>query len=306
MPIAYISHDECLLHDMGPHPECPARLNAINDRMLAGGLDMVLQRFDAPQAELDLLRQVHDPDLVDQLLRRTPQEGLVWLDDDTALGPHTVAAARRSAGAMELAVELVLTGQLPKAFCAVRPPGHHATRTRAMGFCFFNNVVIGAHLAQERYGLERVAIVDFDVHHGNGTEDLVADRAGVLFCSTFQYPLYPNTGVGETAHNVVNVPLPGGSGGAEFRTAVEQHWLPRLAAFQPELILVSAGFDGHQADDMAGLNLVDADYAWVTHRICEQADASADGRVISTLEGGYALRALALSVETHLKALLGE
>lgn len=190
-------------------------------------------------------------------------------------------------------------------FCAVRPPGHHAERHRAMGFCLFNNIAVGAYHAMDHYGLQRVAIVDFDVHHGNGTEDIVAGDERVLFCSTFQHPFYPHTGFDSTAANVVNAPLAAGSNSQVFREAVETHWLPRLEDFAPELVLISAGFDAHQAEDMAGLNLVDADYTWITRRMCEQAERSAGGRIVSALEGGYELHALARCVEAHIKAFLG-
>jgi acetoin utilization deacetylase AcuC-like enzyme len=287
------------------HPEQPARLHAINDRLIATGLEMVLHHFDAPLANRTVLEAVHAPGYVDEIFAASPQEGIVWVDGDTAMNPHSLQAALRAAGAVVLGVDLVMDGRVAQAFCAVRPPGHHAERGRAMGFCLFNNVAVGAYRAVNRHRLERIAIVDFDVHHGNGTEDIVSGDDRILFCSTFQHPFYPHSGFGETAANVVNVPLPSGSDGRVFRKAVERHWLPRLETFQPELLLVSAGFDGHQADDMAGLNLVDADYAWVTRRLCEQADRSASGRIVSTLEGGYELHALARCVEAHLKALLG-
>jgi len=307
MAIAYISHYDCQLHDMGHHhPEQPARLAAINDRLIATGLEMVLHQFDAPLASRELLEAVHDPAYIDQIFALAPREGVAWVDGDTAMNPHSLQAALRAAGAVALGVDLVMQGKAGQVFCGVRPPGHHAERARAMGFCLFNNVAVGAYHALNSHGLQRVAIVDFDVHHGNGTEDIVSGDERVLFCSTFQYPFYPHSGVGQTAANVVNVPLPAGSDGRAFREAVERHWLPRLEAYAPELILVSAGFDAHQADDMAGLNLVDADYAWVTRRLCEQAGRSAQGRIVSTLEGGYELHALARCVEAHIKAFLGE
>ncbi|MCP5164588.1 MAG: histone deacetylase family protein [Pseudomonadales bacterium] len=307
MALAYLSHPDCQLHDMGHHhPERPARLGAINDRLLATGLDMALHHYNAPLVRRELLEAVHDPAYVERLFGIAPEEGLVWVDDDTAMAPHTLNAALRAAGAAVMAVDLVMEDKASKAFCGVRPPGHHAERDRAMGFCFFNNIAVAAYHALNRHGLQRVAIVDFDVHHGNGTEHIVANDGRVLFCSTFQHPFYPHTGHECRAGNVVNVPLAAGSDGAVFREAVEQHWLPRLEAFAPQLVLISAGFDGHQADYMAQLNLVDADYAWVTRRLCEQADRSAGGRVVSSLEGGYELHSLARSVEAHLKAFFGE
>jgi acetoin utilization deacetylase AcuC-like enzyme len=305
MTIGYITHRDCLRHDMGLHPECPARLTAINDRLIASGLDMALVHYDAPLAERTWLERVHDPAYLDDLEARSPQGGLAWVDGDTAMNPDTLTAARRAAGAAALAVDLVLSGKETRVFCAVRPPGHHAERNRAMGFCFYNNVAVAALHALEAHGLSRVAIVDFDVHHGNGTEHIVAGDQRLLFCSTFQHPFYPHSGYDSIDSNVVNAPLPAGADGAAFAAAVEADWLPRLRAFAPELVLVSAGFDAHQADDMAGLNLVDSDYAWVTGELCAIAAQSAGGRIISLLEGGYDLHALARSVEAHLKAMLG-
>jgi acetoin utilization deacetylase AcuC-like enzyme len=306
MAIAYISHPDCLRHDMGHHPERPERLHAINDRLIAGGLDMVLHRYDAPLVDRELLNITHEPVFVDQLYSIAPKEGIIWVDGDTAMNPHTLRAALLAAGAVQLGVDLVIRGGASQVFCAVRPPGHHAGQRKAMGFCFFNNVAVGAYHALHNHDLDRVAIVDFDVHHGNGTEDIVGGDERILFCSTFQHPFYPHSGAGTSAPNVVNTPLPAGTAGPAFREAVEAHWLPRLRAFEPQLILVSAGFDAHRADDMAGLNLLEEDYAWVTRRLCEQADRSAAGRLVSTLEGGYELRSLALSVEAHIKAFLGE
>jgi len=307
MSLAYISHPDCQLHDMGHHhPERSARLAAINDRLIATGLDMALHHYNAPLVERELLEAVHDPGYVASIFEACPGDGLIWVGGDTAMGRHTLQAALRAAGAAVMGVDLVMSGKAGKAFCGVRPPGHHAERGRAMGFCFFNNIAVAAHHALAEHGLERVAIADFDVHHCNGTEDIFAGDDRVLLCSTFQHPFYPHTGHDCKAANVVNVPLPAGADGAVFRQAVERHWLPRLAGFAPQLILVSAGFDGHQADYMAQLNLVDGDYAWVTRRLCEQADASAGGRIVSSLEGGYDLHALARSVEAHLKAFFGE
>lgn len=307
MAIAYITHPDCQLHDMGHHhPEQPARLNAINDRLIATGLEMVLHQYDAPLVERGMLESVHDTDYIDRIFAASPADGIVWIDGETAMNPYSLRAAQRAAGAVALGVDLVMQEKARQAFCAVRPPGHHAERHRAMGFCLFNNIAVGAYHALNHYGLQRVAIVDFDVHHGNGTEDIVAGDERVLFCSTFQHPFYPHTGFDSSATNVVNAPLPAGSNGQAFREAVQTHWLPRLEAFAPELVFISAGFDAHQAEDMAGLNLVDADYTWVTRRLCEQADRSAEGRVISALEGGYELHALARCVEAHIKAFLGE
>lgn len=306
MTIAYISHPECLLHEMGPHPEQPARLSAIADRLIACGLDAVLRHHEAPEVDRALLEQVHDPAYVQRLFDAAPTSGYRQLDPDTSMNPHSLPAALRAAGAAQLGVDLVMQGEAQRAFCAVRPPGHHAERDRAMGFCLFNNVAVGAYRALTHYHLDRVAILDFDVHHGNGTEHIVQGDERILFCSTFQHPFYPHSGDGGSAGNVINVPLPAGADGSAFRAAVNDHWLQPLADFAPQLLLVSAGFDAHQADDMAALNLVDADYHWVTRRLCEQAERSAEGRVVSCLEGGYELHALARCVEAHLKAFLGE
>jgi acetoin utilization deacetylase AcuC-like enzyme len=306
MAIAYISHADCLRHDMGHHPERPERLHAINDRLIASGLDMVLHRYDAPLVDRDLLNIAHEPLFVDQVHAIAPDEGLAWVDGDTAMNPHSLQAALRAAGAVQMAVDLVMQGDASQVFCAVRPPGHHAEQNKAMGFCFFNNIAVGAYHALQNHGLQRVAIVDFDVHHGNGTEDIVSGDERILFCSTFQHPFYPHSGYDSQAPNIVNAPLPAGAATDAFREAVDLYWLPKLRAFEPELILVSAGFDAHRADDMAGLNLVENDYAWVTRRLCEQADRSAGGRLVSSLEGGYDLPSLARSVEVHIKSFLGE
>ena len=232
-----------------------------------------------------------------------PARGLVHLDPDTAMNPHTMKAAKRAAGAAVLATDRVIRGQAEAAFCSVRPPGHHAERARAMGFCLFNNVAVAAAHALEGHGLKRVAIVDFDVHHGNGTEDIFRDDPRVLMVSTFQHPFYPYSGIEGRSERMVNIPLAAHSGGREFRDAVERHWLPALDAFRPEMLFVSAGFDAHRDDGMAMLNLVEADYAWVTERIKEAAGRTAGGRIVSVLEGGYELHALGRSVATHLKVL---
>lgn len=306
MAIAFISHPDCHLHEMGPgHPECPQRLAAIEDQLLTSRMDLALHRHEAPLASREALCRVHDPAYVDLIFRSAPEEGYARLDPDTLMNPHSVAAARRAAGAAILGVDLAMEGKVRQAFCSVRPPGHHAERSRAMGFCIFNNVAVGAAHALYRYDLERLAIVDFDVHHGNGTEDIFAAEPRVLFCSSFQHPFYPHSGTDTDGGHMAHIPLPAGTGGAAFRAAVETHWLPRLDAFAPQLVLVSAGFDGHREDDMADLALVEADYHWVTREILAVARRHAEGRVVSTLEGGYALSALGRSVVAHLDALLG-
>jgi acetoin utilization deacetylase AcuC-like enzyme len=307
MAIAYISHFDCTLHDMGHHhPEQPARLNAINDRLIATGLEFILRQYDAPLVTRELLEAVHDASYVDEIFAAAPTEGIAWVDGDTAMNKHSLNAALRAAGAVVLGVDLVMEDRVKQVFCGVRPPGHHAERHRAMGFCLFNNIAVGARHAVDRWGLQRVLVVDFDVHHGNGTEDILGGDERFLFCSTFQHPFYPHSGYDSQLPNVVDAPLPAGAGSEDFRTAVETHWMPRIEAFEPELVMISAGFDAHQADDMASLNLVDRDYHWITRRLCDQADRTAGGRVVSSLEGGYDLHALARCVEAHLKAFLGE
>lgn len=301
---AFITHRDCWQHDMGAHhPECPDRLGAINDRLIASGLDVYLQFHDAPLADMEQLLRVHPHDYIDHLHRSSPQHGIVHLDPDTAMSPGTLQAALRSAGAGCLATDLVMRGEVRTAFCAVRPPGHHAERAKAMGFCFFNNVAVAARHALGAWGLSRVAIVDFDVHHGNGTEDIFAGDQRVLMVGTFQHPFYPYCGTENPAPNMCNVPLPAGTRGDEFRQVVYDIWLPRLRAFQPEMIFVSAGFDAHYEDDMASLGLVESDYAWVTDQIKQVAGEFAMGRIVSVLEGGYALSAMARSVVAHIRVL---
>lgn len=305
MTVSIISHPDCALHEMGTHhPESPARLSAIQDALLSSGLDLVLRHHDAPLATREQLCRVHDADYVEDIFLRSPSQGQVWLDPDTSMNPHTLSAALHAAGAAVLGVDLVMSGECSAAFCNVRPPGHHAEHNKAMGFCFFNNIAVGAAHALQAHQLKRVAIVDFDVHHGNGTEDIFREVPQVLFCSTFQHPFYPDRGIHTVAEHIVNVPLPAGSNGHDFRDAVETIWLPKLKAFRPELVLISAGFDAHVEDDMAGLRLLDQDYAWVTQKIKTIADKYAKGRIVSTLEGGYALPALGRSVTAHLKAML--
>jgi len=304
MPIAFITHRDCLLHDMGAHhPECPDRLGAIQDRLIAAGLDMYLNFFDAPLVTREQLERVHPPEYIDFLAASAPSHGIRHLDPDTAMSPGTWPAALRAAGAGVLATDLVMQGKVRAAFCAVRPPGHHAERAKAMGFCFFNNIAVAIRHALDAWGLQRVAVVDFDVHHGNGTEDILAGDMRTLMVSIFQHPFYPYSGAENSAPNMCNIPVPAGLRGDAFRALVSEKWLPRLTEFAPEMIFISAGFDAHYEDDMASLGLVEADYAWVTERLVEVARASAQGRIVSMLEGGYALSALARSVTAHIKAL---
>jgi acetoin utilization deacetylase AcuC-like enzyme len=306
MATAFITHPNCRLHDMGAyHPECPERLGAIEDQLIASGVGQHLAHHEAPAAALSSLARVHPMEYISRIRSSAPAHGTVHLDADTAMNPHTWDAALHAAGAAVLATELVLTRQADSAFCSVRPPGHHATRDRAMGFCLFNNVAIAAKHALEQHGLARVAIVDFDVHHGNGTEDIFSDDARVLMVGIFQHPFYPYSGTENPAKNMVNVPLPAGAGSQAFREAVTRQWLPALEAFQPQMLFISAGFDAHVEDDMAMLRLVDADYSWVTTQIKAIADKYAEGRIVSVLEGGYNLSALGRGVVAHLKVLGG-
>lgn len=306
MQTAYISHPLCLKHDMGAHhPESPARIHAIEDQLIAAGLMDYLQRHDAPAATREQLLRVHDEDYLVSIESSVPLQGIVQLDGDTALNPFSYQAALRAAGAVVLGVDLVMSGQAENVFCNVRPPGHHAERARAMGFCIFNNVAAGAAHALAHHGLQRVAIADFDVHHGNGTENIFHDEPRVMLCSTFQHPFYPYCGADSGNDHIINVPLAARSGGEEFRAAVMQYWLPALERFQPELLLISAGFDAHRDDDMAMLNLTEPDYAWVTEVLKRVAEKYSRGRIVSALEGGYELHALARSALAHIKVLSG-
>ena len=304
MATALVTHSDCMKHEMGAHhPECPARLAAIDDQLISSGIAGFVERYDAPLATAEQLARVHPPDYIEEIRAASPTRGIVHLDPDTAMCPGTWDAVLRAAGAAVLATDLVMRAEAENAFCSVRPPGHHATPTRAMGFCFFNNVAVAAMHALAAHGLQRVAVVDFDVHHGNGTEEIFAADDRVLMVSTFQHPFYPYSGTDNPASNMVNVPLAAGTGSNGFREAVEQYWMPALESFKPQMVFFSAGFDAHIEDDMAMLRLVDQDYAWVTRRIKEVADRYAEGRIVSVLEGGYALSALGRSVVQHLRVL---
>jgi acetoin utilization deacetylase AcuC-like enzyme len=303
---AFITHPDCLLHDMGAgHPESPGRMRAIGDQLIASGLINFLIHAEAPLAKREHLERVHDARYLDAIERAAPDSGLIHLDPDTAMNPHTLNAALRAAGAAVLATDMVIGGEAETAFCNIRPPGHHAERGRAMGFCVFNNVAIAAAHALEQHKLARVAIVDFDVHHGNGTENIFSADERVLMVSTFQHPFYPYSGIEGRSERMVNIPLAAYSTGKEFRAAVEGHWLPALARFRPEMLFISAGFDAHRDDDMAMLRLVEADYAWVTRQIKTVAHQHGRGRIVSVLEGGYELHALGRSVAIHIKTLGG-
>jgi acetoin utilization deacetylase AcuC-like enzyme len=303
---AYVSHADCRKHDTGEgHPENSRRLAAIEDRFIETGLFDVLNHVDAPIVSREQLLRVHSRRHIETVESMSPTTGYANLDPDTVICPDSLAAAHRAAGAAVAAVDLVASGEVSSAFCGVRPPGHHAESGRAMGFCLYNNIAVGAAHALQEHGLQRVAIVDFDVHHGNGTEEIFKDDGRVLFCSTFQHPFYPFTPLLEEAANRVNVPLEATATGSEFRAAVVEHWLPALENFGPEMIFVSAGFDAHVDDDMSNVSLTDADFRWVTERIVDVAAKSASGRIVSALEGGYELASLARCVEQHVRILMG-
>jgi acetoin utilization deacetylase AcuC-like enzyme len=292
---------------MGPgHPECPERLVAVNEHMRSSGLLDQLRVLDAPLASAEDLKRVHRPGYVDLIFKHAPTQGYVQLDPDTAMNPYTLAAARRAAGAGVLAVDEVMAGSSANAFCAVRPCGHHATSGRSMGFCLFNNIAVAAAYAIEEKGLERVAIVDFDVHHGNGTEEMFSApqwHERVLMVSFFQHPFYPGSGTDDPAPNMINVPLAAGSDGRAARKALESRWLPALEAFKPQMVLISAGFDAHREDLLGGLALVEADYEWMTRELLAVASRHSDNRIVSMLEGGYNFAALGRSAVAHVRAL---
>ncbi len=307
---AYYCPAECRLHNMGAgHPEQPQRLDAIADHLKATGLDVALHMLDAPDVTPEQLGRAHDSghvaELFDLLAQVQAEGGRRAIDPDTAAGAGTFKAVLKAAGAAVAATDEVLAGRARNAFCAVRPPGHHATRGQAMGFCFFNSVAVAARHALDVHGLERVAIVDFDVHHGNGTEDIIANDERVLMVSIFQHPLYPGSGGVPLGTNMVNVPLAPYSRGAQLREAVEQQWLPALEAFKPQMLFISAGFDAHREDDLGQLGFVEADYTWVTQQMMDVAQRHAQGRIVSCLEGGYNLSALARSVAAHVRVLAG-
>ncbi len=306
MRTAFISHSDCLKHEMiSGHPEQPERLHAIQDQLVRSGIFDYLLHYEAPLASIEQLARAHDMLYVDEILACRPApDRLIRIDPDTFMNQYTVQAALRSAGAAVLATDLVIRQEVENAFCCVRPPGHHAERRQAMGFCFFNNIAVAAKHALAEHGLERVAVVDFDVHHGNGTENIFDDDPRVMVCSAYQHPLYPFSGRDTVPGHLINVPKGRGLLSQEFRDAIRSRWLPELETFQPQMLFISAGFDGHYEDDLAQWNLIESDYAWITRELMHFADRYASGRVVSCLEGGYALSALGRSVTAHIKTLM--
>ncbi|MEG1969123.1 MAG: histone deacetylase family protein [Burkholderiaceae bacterium] len=300
----FFTHASCATHEMGSwHPESPERLAAIQDQLIASGIASHLEHFDAPAAGLDDVARVHHRAYIDKLVASVPLQGYWPVDPDTTMNVHTLKAALHAAGAVIDATDRVINGELANAFCSVRPPGHHARPKAAMGFCFFNNIAIAVRHAIEVRGLKRVAVVDFDVHHGNGTEEILANDPRVLMVSFFQHPFFPYSGAEDPAPNMLNSPLPAGSKGEVVRELVDAIWVPRLDQFRPEMIFISAGFDAHREDDLGQMGLVESDYAFITRRLMEVADRHAQGRIVSTLEGGYNLSSLARSVVAHVKTL---
>ncbi len=308
MTTLLVTHPACLDHlTPAGHPERPDRLRAI-DRVLEDERFQVLVRELAPTATLDLITLCHPADYVEEIRNANPTQGMVRLDADTSMSPGTFEAVLRAIGGAAMATDEVMAGKVHNAFCAMRPPGHHAETVRPMGFCFFNTAAIIARHAQRNHGVERVAVVDFDVHHGNGTQEIFWSDPTVMYCSTHEMPLYPGTGARSERglhNNIVNAPLRAGDGGDEFRAAFETTILPRAAAFRPDFVVISAGFDAHMRDPLANLNLLEPDFAWATERLMGIADASANGRIVSVLEGGYDLQGLAGSVAAHVTALMG-
>jgi len=304
MPVAIVSHPMCLEHVMEDgHPECPARLNVINDQLIASGLSYVCVQYHSEKVTQEQLTAAHDSDYIEYLLENAPTQDVLEIDADTKMMPKTLAAAQYAAGAGVMAVDLVMSGQHRAAFCPVRPPGHHAMKAQAMGFCFFNNVAVAAMHAIKSYDLERIVIVDFDVHHGNGTQNIVQDNEKIMLCSSFQHPFYPYNGYENNAANIHNIALDAQTNGWEYRLAVEQ-WFKVIDEYSPQLILISAGFDGHISDAISSHTLLDTDYHWITQQLVALADKHAQGRVVSMLEGGYAISSLGRTAVAHIKGLL--
>ena len=306
MSTAFISHPDCHDHDTGEgHPENAQRLSVIEDRLLASRISDFTRYLDAPEVTREQLLRAHTAEYLAMIDAVMPREGYARLDPDTVISPKTLQAAKRAAGSVILAVDQVMSGQIRNAFCCVRPPGHHAESDRALGFCIYGNIAIGVKHALQVHGLKKVAVVDFDVHQANGTEDILIGDDRVLYCSIFQHPFFPYTSIPENSERVVSIPLEASAASAEFRAAVTDHWLPALEQFQPEMIFISAGFDAHRDDEMSYVNLTDADFRWVTEEMVRIADISASGRIVSALEGGYELHSLARCVESHIRVLMG-
>lgn len=304
MITSFITHEDCALHDVGPwHPENPMRLNAIIDQLKLSGLMNELMQYKARAVTTEQLYRAHPKAHVRSLELSLPETGFTTIEEETLLCPRSLEAASFAAGAVVRGVNQVFRNQADNVFCAVRPPGHHAEKVESMGFCFYNNAAVGALHAIEEYGLERVAIFDFDVHHANGTVDIFKDDPRVMVCSSFQHPFYPWRYADMEGDNLINTPLEAHSGSLEFRRAIENSWLPAIQNFKPQLIIISAGFDAHREDEMGELNLEDDDYYWVTNFLMEQARSFCDGKVVSVLEGGYNLNSLARSVHRHIEAL---
>jgi len=305
MSTALITHNDCVLHEISPgHPESPQRIGAILDQLKKENLYDYLTLFDAPLANPIAAESCHPKKYIDSIVASSPDSGRVQLDADTAMNPHSLNAALRGVGAGILATDKVIAGEVSNAFCAVRPPGYHAEKSQAMGFCFFGNIAIAARHALVKHGLKRVAIVDFDVHHGNGTEDIVDGDEKILFCSSFQHPFYPGGYRPNVPGQRVNVPLASGTGSEEFRSEILGNWIPALNKFKPQMIFISAGFDAHKEDPLAELALSDNDFVWITQQLMSVADEHADGRIVSMLEGGYSLPALARSATAHVRELM--
>ena len=305
MSVAIISHNDCTEHGAGiAHPENALRLSAIHDALIESHLEPLLQFYEAPKASRDQLCNVHSIAYVDSIFTAAPEKGVIWLDPDTFMTPGSLNAALHAAGANVLAVDLLMQKKATQVFCSIRPPGHHAEYDRAMGFCLFNNIAIGAAYAKQKYGIKRIAIIDFDVHHGNGTEDIIQDEIGILFCSLFQHPYYPYKGFDTHSDHIINIPISAGTEGIEYRDLFAMNCIPAIMDFEPELILVSAGFDAHIEDDLAGICLTDSDYAWLACEIKKLAQKNCEGKIAFTLEGGYSLPALSRSVAVVIKELM--
>lgn len=306
-----ISHLLCHAHQMPEtHPECPARLDAINNQLMANGIDGLLYYRDALPASDEQLLRVHTPEHLQKITAAIPEQGIHFFADDVYLSPASLTAARHAAGAAVMGVDMIMAGTTDAVFCNVRPPGHHAERARAMGFCIINNIAVAAAHALEHYGLTRVAIIDFDVHHGNGTQDIFFNDARVLFCSSFQYPFYPHTNIDDAPAHIINTPLPATCRSQGFRDAITAQWLPALKQFKPQMIFISAGFDAYIDDDMSSISLVEQDYGWITQELRKLMDESKSVApadqchgIVSVLEGGYDLLGLGRCAVAHIKAL---